>query len=204
VLAGYLLDGVRAGGEEGVGEVWDDETDEFGALALEEACGLILAVAELGDGGFYFFASGGADGGMVVDDPGDGHESYASELGNFSDCGGARRALRHGNQHNRRAVEGDKKRSTGVPFCASKLRRTGLLINRIILVPETILGGGVLCSGLAKGEAIAYPSLNNSSECMGLKIEWLKDLARKFRAMSTSQGQVWGVLLAFTNYIWTG
>ena len=74
----------------------------------------------------------------------------------------------------------------------------------VVLVPETILRVGILCPGLAKGEAIAYPSLNNSSECMGLKIEWLKDLARNFRAMSTSQGQVWDVLLAFTNYIWTG
>jgi len=37
---------------------------------------------------------------MVVDDAGDGHESDVSELGDFSDCGSARRALRHGNQHN--------------------------------------------------------------------------------------------------------
>jgi len=156
VLACDLLDGVRAGGEEGVGEIGDDEADEFGTLTFEETRGLILPVAELGDGGLYFFAGGGADGRMVIDDPGDGHESYASELGDFSDCGSARLALRHGNQHNRRVAENGKKRRVGVAFRTFQRRRVGLpvslILRRLFSFRRRFLGMAFSFGLLLKGE----------------------------------------------------
>jgi len=178
VLAGYLLDCVRAGSEEGVGEIGDDEADEFGALAFKESRGLILAIAELDDRGLHLLTGSGPDGGVIVDYARYGHKAYARELGDVSDCGSARLALRHRNQHNRRAAEG--RVSEGEFVRASSYGH------------------------LAKGLAIAYPSFNDSSECYGAKIECLKDLACNCDAGLASQGQIWDVLLAFTNYIWTG
>jgi len=68
-----------------------------------------------------------------------------------------------------------------VPFWASSQRRVDLAVNTIMrcffAFQRRSLGRHCLSGAIAKGGAIAYPNFNDSSEYVGLKIEWLKDLA---------------------------
>ena len=82
---GVVLDAARDGGEEGVGDVRDDEGDRLGALGAQLAGQGVGHVAQLLDRRLDAGARLGAGVPGAVDDPRDGHGGHAGPLRDVAD-----------------------------------------------------------------------------------------------------------------------
>ena len=77
-----LLDAVGDGGEKGVGDIGEDESDDPGRLSHEHAGSLVGTVAESVDRGLDLASGLLGDVGVSIEVAGDGHSGDSRSLGN--------------------------------------------------------------------------------------------------------------------------
>jgi hypothetical protein len=85
--AGQMLHGMRAGCKKAIRQIGNDEADQHGSLALEQASSFVLLISQFGNGGVHFFQGAGAHVGVVVDDPRNGHQPHAGQFGHIANGG---------------------------------------------------------------------------------------------------------------------